>query len=153
MKTYLKDLSPEEVIRRLKAGEVVKCEKTNFVYKVIDDLPCIIYDDGEVVYNASLTICKNGPFYFDTPDELKLEVGKCYRTRDGRKAFISCKIFDDEFPFLGIVTDCASTETWLENGKFNVYQQENQLDLISEWTDETKLSDCWKEHKALIEAE
>lgn len=73
MKTYLKDLSPEEVIRRLKAGEVVKCEKTNFVYKVIDDLPCIIYDDGEVVYNASLTICKNGPFYFDTPTNSSLK--------------------------------------------------------------------------------
>lgn len=32
-------------------------------------------------------------------------------------------------------------------------KKNDQLDLISEWTDETKLSDCWKEHKALIEAE
>ena len=42
MKTYLKDLTPDEVIRRLKAGEVVKHEKGNYEKKWIDGIICTI---------------------------------------------------------------------------------------------------------------
>lgn len=89
-KTYLKDLTPDEVIRRLKAGEVLI-------------------------------------------DELKLEVGKCYKTRDGRKAFISFKTKDC---FCGAVAESPDLFDWSENGKYMYKENEVGYDLISEWSDD-----------------
>lgn len=39
-KVYLKDLQPDEVIRRLKAGEVAKVEDSEYVFKFIDGMLC-----------------------------------------------------------------------------------------------------------------
>lgn len=138
MKTYLKDLTPEEVIRRLKAGEVLKEDDSKTITKLVEGVWCTYYQNGSIGLNDGFNLDSDARqyYYFETPDELKLEVGKCYKTRDGRKAFVSSIMLDSEFPFLGIIENCAKTENWLENGKFNIYQPENDLDLISEWSDD-----------------
>ena len=138
-KVYLKDLQPDEVIRRLKAGEVAKHTKGNYKKKLIDGFICTIFNSGRFVVNDYLVNDESA--YFEEPEKLKLEVGKCYRTRDGRKAFISSINNDSEFPFRGIIIGFDSTAVWLENGKFNVYQSENDLDLISEWSDDDVAED------------
>lgn len=135
MKTYLKDLTPEEVIRRLKAGEEAKHEIVKGKYKVINDMLCSFWDNGDISYNASFYISPNDDYYFETPDELKLEVGKCYKTRDGRKAFISTQSMTDK-KFLGVVVGCNSCWSWFNNGCFKIDKSESSFDLISEWSDD-----------------
>lgn len=152
MKTYLKDLMPHEVIRRLKAGEVIKCEKTKISYKVIDGVICGLWNDGGIDYNARIICDKYNLWYFETPDKPKVEKGKCYRTRDGRKAFVAIvnEVVDKAY---GVVEGDKTTRAWTLNGSYLQSEIESDLDLIAEWTDEPKLSDRWKEHIALIEAE
>ena len=135
MKTYLKDLKPEEVIRRLKAGEVLKDEHINSQIKYIDDVLCYFCENGVVEYNANVWSC-NINYYFETPDELKLEVGKCYKTRDRRKAFISSY----EGIYIGIVVGEDTLTKWFANGKYQ-NNEEHPLDLISEWSDDDVAED------------
>ena len=72
MKTYLKDLRPDEVIRRLKAGEVVKHDMISDKYKIIDGMLWGFFDDGDISCNDSIRISRDSEYYFETPDELKL---------------------------------------------------------------------------------
>ena len=134
MKTYLKDLTPDEVIIRLKAGEVVKHEKGNYEKKWIDGIICTIFNAGGFVINDCLGCDESA--YFETPDELKLEVGKKYKTRDNRTVFIYN--FDEklDYPFCGVImgtSDCCYN--WGKNGRF-YYSEETEDDLISEWSDD-----------------
>lgn len=132
MKTYLKDLTPEEVIRRLKAGEVIKNEQEKNIIKYIDDVLCNFCENGTVEYNTNFWIC-NCSYYFETPDELKLEVGKCYKTRDGRKAFVYLEVGDY---FSGVVEGDDKIYVWNEKGEYSNRAMECRLDLISEWSDD-----------------
>ena len=139
MKTYLKDLTPEEVIRRLKAGEVVKCETDECEpmegqYKMIDGVICGFFEDGDILYGSGISVSQDNGFYFETPDELKLEVGKCYKTRDGRKSFVSFK--NSDAYFRGTVVGDFEYISWQENGKHDYSTNGHPLDLISEWSDE-----------------
>lgn len=136
MKTYLKDLTPEEVIRRFKAGEVAKNSLNQEVF-IIDGVFCERVKDNKFNINISLFHCEN--FYFETPDELKPEVGKCYKTRDGRKAFISYVAKDDEMCF-GCIQDDNTVTSWHKNGSFFAEEIDN-LDLISEWSDDDVAED------------
>lgn len=133
MKTYLKDLTPDEVIRRLKAGEVIKHEKGNYEKKWIDGIICTIFNAGGFVINDCLGCDESA--YFETPDELKLEVGKCYRTKDGRMAFISSYNSSTKY-FKGAVIDFLNLAVWTENGLYLYTTEESNLDLISEWSDD-----------------
>ena len=133
MKTYLKDLTPEEVIRRLKAGEVVKHDNGNYEKKLIEGIICTFFNSGGFVVNDALS--DNSSEYFETPDELKLEVGKCYKTRDGRKAFISIQNKLDK-KFSGIFVGCNSCCAWFNDGCYKIDKSESSFDLISEWRDD-----------------
>lgn len=143
MKTYLKDLTPEEVIRRLKAGEVVKNETTSYVCKVIDGVLCGFRSDGEININTTFTIAKGGKYYFETPDELKLEVGKCYRTRDGRKAFVA--VVDDKYVF-GVIEDDRVTATWNKKVYLLVKMMVVILSQSGEMTMWQKIK-CWLKYR------
>lgn len=139
MKTYLKDLTPDEVIRRLKAGEVVRYRGTDYIIKYIDGVLCTLFDDGDVDINSILMIRKVGDYYFETPDELKLEVDKCYKTRDGRKAFVS--YYDEKNKqYHGCVLGRSEIVYWYENGSW-YEDQEHDVDIISEWSDDDVAED------------
>lgn len=130
-KVYLKDLQPDEVIRRLKAGEVVKDDKGKYEKKLIDGIICTIYNDKGYVINDYLI--SDVSAYFEEPEELKLEVGKCYRTRDGRKAFISYYIADID-RYNGIVYGDKSIRTWSPNGEST--RDSMDYDIVAEWRDD-----------------
>lgn len=139
-KVYLKDLKPDEVTRRLKAGEVVKYPDSNLEIKMIDGVLCR-FTKHEIVYGTYLTVCTYGTgyseYYFEEPEELKLEVGKCYRTRDGRKAFIFVK---DDYNYRGVVAGLNSAFFyWDEQGKLDIINYENEI--VSEWSDEDVAKD------------
>lgn len=129
MKTYLKDLTPEEVIRRLKAGEVVNFEEHNTKIKMVEGILSSVFQDGTIRINISLDLFDER-CYFEEPEELKIEVGKFYRTRDGSKAFIYQY---DGFNFHGVIIDSPNFFEWFKNGTYNYNGKESPLDLISEW--------------------
>ena len=87
-KVYLKDLQLDEVIRRLKSGEILKNEQSKSQIKYIDGVLCRICENGTIEYNTNFWTC-NIAHYFEEPEELKLEVGKPYKTKSGEKAFIT----------------------------------------------------------------
>lgn len=137
MKTYLKDLTPDEVIRKLKAGEVVNFESSKEKIKIIDGIISGFYPNGDTMLNVSLDLTDD-ILYFETPDELKIEVGKCYRTRDGRKAFISYYEASTD-KYYGIIYGENLMRSWNPNGEC-LTVCENK-DLISEWSDDDVAED------------
>ena len=139
MKTYLKDLTPEEIIKRLQAGEVVNFEEYSTKIKMIEGVLSSVFQDGTIRLNVSLDLFDER-CYFETPDELKLEVGKCYRTKDGRKAFISSYNSSTKY-FKGAVIDFLNLAVWTENGMYLYASEESGLDLISEWSDDDVAED------------
>lgn len=139
MKTYLKDLTPDEVIRRLKSGEEVKnAVDDTESYKFLDGFIVKHNDDGYIL--SCYLWLGESPLYFETPDELKLEVGKCYKTRDGRKAFIST--YDSEKRcFRGVIAESFDFYEWEISGD-SIYSAINcGVDLISEWSDDDVAED------------
>lgn len=67
--------------------------------------------------------------------ELKLEVGKAYRTRDGSRAVIHGDDYDIKgYPFIGRVDGYPSYTSWDVNG-YQVHDRPDDRDLISEWQD------------------
>lgn len=68
---------------------------------------------------------------------MKIEVGKFYKTRNGRKARIYAVDGTDEYPIHGAILD--RTDGWCiyvwRNDGGNLPSQPYHSDLISEWTD------------------
>lgn len=85
MKEYIKNLTPETVISRLKQGEILTDGEKTIEY--IDGLLVAKRDDDWAINPA---ISKSfDDFYFYRPaPELELEIGKFYKTRDGKKAYV-----------------------------------------------------------------
>lgn len=66
--------------------------------------------------------------------ELKIEAGKFYKCRDGRKAFVAGRSpFPSHWPFVGVI-EGASLETygWQDNGVYDC-SGDDEEDLIAEW--------------------
>lgn len=135
-KTYLKDLKPDEVIRRLLAGEVLREDDSKIKIKLVEGMICTYFSNGSVLINDSVLFDDNNKedFYFETTDELKLEVGKCYKTRDGRKAFV-CYYNKEDNEYHGCILGSDTVVCWCENGLW-YENEENGPDLISEWRDD-----------------
>lgn len=87
MKKFLK--TPEEVVEALKAGKTVYSDCGE--YRMIDGF--IVYEGGSVcTINADLTLLES-PFLKEA-EPLKIEVGKFYKTRAGKKA--RCFFIDED---------------------------------------------------------
>lgn len=141
MKTYLKDLTPDEVITRLKAGEVVRYDNVTATSKLIEGFLCDVFPSGDYRIGSYITARSYPSPYFETPDELKLEVGKCYKTRSGKKAFICHKVNESDC-FVGTVAGERNNgflQEWDSHG--NKDMDENNLDLVSEWSDDDVAED------------
>lgn len=76
---------------------------------------------------------------------MRIEVGKSYRARDGRK--VNIVQFDTKtpaFPILGVFAEKqnATPLNWTVNGAWHDIDDEDPLDLIEEWTDEPPRTAC-----------
>ena len=133
MKTYLKDLTPEEIIKRLKNGEVIKIEHSGSYIKMIDDIMVKFYPLHKSCINIAIDLDLEGSdFYFETEEPLTFEEGKFYKTREGKKAYIS-RITTTRF--YGIITGKTSLDTWNLNGMHWCDKYPHKNDLISKWED------------------
>lgn len=86
MKKYLK--TQEEVTQALREGKTVQTNKME--YGVINNL-IVGFDKiaREISINPAIRLSEKP--YIDEPEQLKLEVGKFYKTRRGEKAICLCK--------------------------------------------------------------
>ena len=68
---------------------------------------------------------------------MKIEKGKFYKTRDGRKVEILKTDAKNAYPIVGLLTYSEGIErvcSWSDNGKFNAQcLEESPYDIIGEW--------------------
>lgn len=72
---------------------------------------------------------------------MKLEAGKYYRTRGGKKAYVASveNPFDkfDEYPVLGLVDGDEEAQTWDSDGSYyGTHSMSDPRDLITDWRDD-----------------
>ena len=130
MKRYLK--SPEEVVQALKDGKVVESE--GYSYKLVNGVICSFYKQGYYKWNVGGAIFQSDEPYIDEPESLKLEEGKFYKTRAGRKVWITYAIKDEHeyYPFCCIVL--GGNEVYYVNEQgFVVSTETSELDLVAPW--------------------
>ena len=96
-KRYLK--TPEEIMLALKDGRTIKSERGH-TYELIEDNFIIQTFLGKIRSINTTIYLDDDRYYINEPESLKLEVGKFYKTRDGRKAWITeCTDLKGAFPF------------------------------------------------------
>lgn len=127
MKKYLK--TPEEVVDALKEGKTVYAKK-NAKYKLYNGM-IIGKDPDKNIWAVGAYILDNGKPYIKKSEPFKIEVGKFYKTRDGKKA--RCFLIQANVPKFCV--DNYGIFTTDMNGKvFKHYEEAN--DIIGPWEEE-----------------
>ncbi|WP_428057217.1 hypothetical protein [Candidatus Avelusimicrobium fimicolum] len=129
MKRYLK--TPEEVIQALKEGKTIKSEH-GYAYELKDNF--IIQTLLGKIRSINTTIFFDEYYYINEPEPLKLEVGKFYKTRNGRKAWIVEGTEDDTFPFRVAAQKESAVYTVTKEGK-RFSEGMSGSDLVAPWED------------------
>lgn len=131
-KVYLE--TPEEVIKALKEGKVV-LDRTGNKYKSINGFIVVSYISGG--WGVDSFIGNHEGLYVDEPKPLKLEVGKFYKTRDGRKALVygKYKETNEVYPYTVVVVGEPMSETCVSKAGEVVVGAENIEDLVAPWED------------------
>ena len=129
MKRYLK--SPEEVTAALKEGKVV-LDRTGNKYKSINGFIVVSYISGG--WEVYPFVGNQEGLYVDEPKQLKLEVGKFYKTRNGKKAFVYGNI-GDAYPYPFYVVVLERLNAYPVNAKGLATSEKMLLDLATPWED------------------
>ncbi len=138
MKTYIKNLTPEEIIKRLKNGEILYPVNPDYHIKMIDGVICEFYNNELQFINTQIGSVyrpdsnEGFDYYFETEESLTFEEGKFYKTREGKKAYIS-RITTTYI--YGIITGKTSLDTWNLKGMHWYDKSPHKNDLISKWED------------------
>lgn len=137
MKKYLK--TPEEVIDALEAGKVIHHSKDNRTFLMNRKYIVRQCSSGVVYFGAQIEM--DGYPYIEVEDpkpEIKLEVGKFYKTRDGRKMFCYCKQKESDAPFRCVSVGTCDTNSYSfrEDGNYLGNGVPSYFDIVSEWEEE-----------------
>ena len=77
--------------------------------------------------------------YEEPKKKFKITHTGLYKTRKGRKAFVSCEVKYPTLkaPFYGLVEGSLSTRWWAKDGKTlcDISEDEKEFDIVSEWED------------------
>ena len=129
-KVYLE--TPEAVIKALKEGKVIQ-DDNGYSYKLVDGFIVNTVGNNFIV-GDDISNIDNHPYILEE-EHLKIEVGKFYKTRDGRKAFVYAKIgIDCPYPFCVVKAGRLDAYNVNEDGKQAADEQ--PLDLISPWKED-----------------
>lgn len=131
-KRYL--TTPGEVVQALKEGKVVVGKQ--YKYKLIDGIICSLNEkQGCHRWTVGDTIFDSETPHIEESEPLKLEVGKFYRTRGGKKVIV---LYIDKnnttgFPIRVVVIDCSNAPYFVKrNGDYsNTY--DSDWDLVAPW--------------------
>lgn len=127
-KRYLK--TPEEVIDALQDGKVLTDGASRWMfYKGY-----IVRKDEDGYWLVSDSVGSDYDIYIDEPEPFKLEVGKFYKTRDGRKSWITSVRNDklNYYPFCCMVL--GGNEVYhVDKQGFALCTETSELDLVAPW--------------------
>ena len=130
MKRYIKDMEPDKVIEKLKIGATLRGEDVT--------VECF---NGILVKRRGDRWCINPilgndeALYFDTADEeLKLVIGRFYKTRDGSKAYVYAINSEGKFC---LAVDGGDAYAVFQGGYYSE-EEESDRDLIDEWVEAPK---------------
>ena len=130
MKTYIRDLKFDEVIERIKKGEIIIDEETGDIIKYYDGMICKFYKDGTYIIGYCISSDPVFPYYFETKEPFSLEVDKFYRTKDNKKVYIYEKNRGYSF---GVVLGHGVC-SWHNNTKEVCYKDKNDsLKIVGKW--------------------
>lgn len=136
-KTFLNTLTLEEIIRRLRAGEVVKRDdRSGLIYRMIDGV--IIQEDGEDIgIGGYFTVDGVEDYYFEEDEPFEIKETGVYKTRDGRKAFVY-KIDDESntiYPICYVVEKEEGLLLATIQGRYSSGNEEYGADIVAKWED------------------
>lgn len=133
MKQYIKDLTPEMIISRLKNGEVLKNDE-NATLEMIDGFIIGKRNDNWCI-NPAFGSLSFDDYYFEIPEpELNIEIGKFYKTREGEKAYVFNITLDNKY---GVVVENKMPYVVSEHG-FYSDEEETDKDLVELWEKEER---------------
>ena len=124
MKKYLN--TPEEVIRALKEGKEV--ETDGYYYKMIDGVICHFDDEG---WSVGMNINDAENPYIEEADSFKIEVGKFYRTKGNKKAYVYLAYGNGLFR--AVCDGCTNSYCIDDTGEYTSYPKLDKLNLVSPW--------------------
>lgn len=125
MKKYLD--TPEEVIKALKEGKEVKAGGS-YRYKMIDGVVCSLFDKGWVIGSA---IDDDEEPYIEEAEPLKIEVGKFYRTKGDKKAYVYHQYGNGLFR--AVCDGWTNSYCIDDKGEYSNYPKADNLNLVSPW--------------------
>lgn len=128
-KVYLE--TPEAVIKALKEGKEVR-DENNYSFKIVDGFIVATYDDD---FYIGYTIYSLDKPYILEEEPLKIEVGKFYKTRDGRKAFVYANTYTGLCWVVIIDSSADGTFCCTVDGMF-CPGEENEKDLVAPWKED-----------------
>lgn len=131
MKEFIKDLTPETIISRLKQGE--RLTNGERIVELVDGLLVAKRNDDWVI---NYSIGKEfDELYFDRPaPELKLEIGKFYKTRDGKKAYVFAVNSEGKY---NVAIEGEGAYSVFAGGYYSE-EEETDGDLIGLWSETPK---------------
>lgn len=141
MKQYIKDMQPEEVIQRLKNGEILYTEDTDCHYKMIDGILYKILSNSKYVINDCISKQLDSKCYFEVEEPFKIIESGFYKTKDGSKVYISwIKTYDmdgynlpeEDYICYGIFGGGDNVFTWDIFGK-SILHNDGKIDIIGKW--------------------
>lgn len=148
MKQYIKDMTPEEIIQRLKNGEILHPLNPDGYYKMIDGVLCEFYKNELQFINTQIgsvyrpDLNEGFDYYFETKEPFKITESGFYKTKDRSKVYISwIKTYDmdgynlpeEDYICYGIFEGGDNVFTRNVFGKSN--SSSDKLDIISKWED------------------
>ena len=128
MKRYLKTI--EEVIQALKDGKTIK-DEDGYSYKLVDGF-IVATDKNDFIVGDNI-FSGNRPYILEE-EPLKIEVGKFYKTRDGRKAFVYAKADKGKYNCWAVIVNSIIDENFCctVDGTYSV-GKESKKDLVAHW--------------------
>lgn len=134
MKKSIDKMDIIEVIERLKNGETmfrVFGEKVELCNGIM-----VYTTKAGVLFNPSISL--NDGWYFEVPEKgIEVKIGMKYQTRSGVKAYVFNQAPDNRF---AVVVDNEMPFTVSPDG-FVSDDNENDLDLVAEWTEDKSKAD------------
>lgn len=123
--------TPEEVIDALQAGKTLTDGRTT--WKMYNGW--VVRRCNRNIWGVCDSITSCNDVYIEEQEPLKLEVGKFYKTRDGRKAWVVSQQKDERYPYIVAILgegDCCYP---MKSGRF--FAKENSaFDLVAPWEEQ-----------------
>lgn len=127
-KVYLE--TPEAVIKALKDGKEVFLDEGGAGKVVLIDGFCVKQWNDQ--FNINYTINLRDKPYILEEEPLKIEVGKFYKTRDGRKAWVVSRQQDEHYPYIIAILDEVDAYAVTKDGHF-YDDRPYSFDLVGQW--------------------